>query len=288
MIINRPGASFVYKGVKYVVGEEIIGTDQSEYRNLIGYITEIRDGEDKETENDTPDIYCSFEPPVSPYDIAELEKTFSGLYDEPKKLEDIILDMVIMAPEMIIPTRELNSREHTVTVYIVQQDWAVDGEEDTTNDVFLDYRAAKQKFHCLLQEEAEQGCISDWCGRDCFICDSDRDHYEAYLEGEYMLNHYVLTITSQVLPLPTPIFKRIGSAYIEIRQKKDFAEQIAGWDGLSSLSDEQYEQLIADESIPELLQQKLGQNDAYWEAYWESVSEVAHELVQKYLKENQT
>lgn len=80
MTINRIGASFVYKGVKYVVGEEVIGTDQSEYRNLIGNITEIRDGEDKETENDTPDIYCSFDPPVSPYDIQELEKTFSDLY----------------------------------------------------------------------------------------------------------------------------------------------------------------------------------------------------------------
>ena len=45
MTINRIGASFVYKGVKYVVGEEVIGTDQSEYRNLIGNITEIRDSE---------------------------------------------------------------------------------------------------------------------------------------------------------------------------------------------------------------------------------------------------
>ena len=205
MIINRPGASFVYKGVKYVVGEEIIGTDKSEYENLIGCITEIRDGEDKETENDTPDIYCSFEPPVSPYDIEELETVFSALYDEPKKLDEIVLDMVIMAPEMIIPTRELNSCEQPVTAYIVHQDWALDGEKDAADDVFLDYRAAKQHFHGLLQEETKHGCISNWCAHDRFLCESGRDHYEAYLEGEYLLNHYDLTITSQVIPLPAPI-----------------------------------------------------------------------------------
>lgn len=147
MTINRIGASFVYKGVKYVVGEEVIGTDQSEYRNLIGNITEIRDGEDKETENDTPDIYCSFDPPVSPYDIQELEKTFSDLYGEPKKLEDIILDCVIMAPSMITPTRELKAGDHTLSVYAVQQDWSVDGERDCSTDAYLDYTKENLNEH---------------------------------------------------------------------------------------------------------------------------------------------
>lgn len=59
----------------------IIGSDQSEYAGLIGSILEIRDGDDKETENDTPDIYCSFEPPALPADIAKVEAVFSTLYD---------------------------------------------------------------------------------------------------------------------------------------------------------------------------------------------------------------
>lgn len=114
MILQNKGNEFYYEGVKYVVGEEIIGTSQSEYENLVGYITEIRDGEDKETENDTPDIYCSFEAPISPHDIKKLEDVFSDLYDQPKVLDEICLDMVIMAPAMIIPTRLLNNQNRTV------------------------------------------------------------------------------------------------------------------------------------------------------------------------------
>lgn len=101
MIINHNGAEFSYKGVTFVIGQPIVGTKQSEYEGLYGVITEIRDGKDKDTENDTPDIYCTFEPPVLPHDIERLEKRFSGLYQQSKKLEDISLDEVIMAPEMI-------------------------------------------------------------------------------------------------------------------------------------------------------------------------------------------
>jgi hypothetical protein len=57
MIINRPGAEFEYEGVKYIIGAPIIGTHESEYEGLFGRITEIRDDEDKETENETPDSY---------------------------------------------------------------------------------------------------------------------------------------------------------------------------------------------------------------------------------------
>ena len=101
MLINKSGAEFLYNGITYRVGDVIIGSDQSEYAGLIGSILEIRDGDDKETENDTPDIYCSFEPPALPADIAKVEAVFSDLYDTQKTLDDICFDMVIMAPEMI-------------------------------------------------------------------------------------------------------------------------------------------------------------------------------------------
>ena len=89
MIINRPGAEFIYDGASYKIGDRIIGTAESEYEGLYGSIFEIRDGEDKETENETPDIYCSFEEPILPHQIKKLETLFSELYREPKKLEDI-------------------------------------------------------------------------------------------------------------------------------------------------------------------------------------------------------
>ena len=128
MIINRNGAEFEYKGVSFVIGQPVVGTSQSEYEGLYGLITEIRDGEDKETENDTPDIYCSFDPPILPYDIEELEKRFSSLYQNPKKLEDISLDEVIMAPEMIKGVEDPEKCRRLLPVYTVIEDWARDWE----------------------------------------------------------------------------------------------------------------------------------------------------------------
>ena len=51
MVINEMGASLQYNGVNYVVGAPILATDQSVYQGLYGRIKEIRDGEDKETDN---------------------------------------------------------------------------------------------------------------------------------------------------------------------------------------------------------------------------------------------
>jgi len=101
MILNRTGAAFIYDDVTYRIGDSVVANAESVYHGLIGTITEIRDGADKETENDTPDIYCAFQPPVTPYEISELEERFTSLYRHPKVLEDIALDMVIMAPEML-------------------------------------------------------------------------------------------------------------------------------------------------------------------------------------------
>ena len=115
MIINRPGAEFIYDGASYKVGDRIIATAESEYEGLYGSIFEIRDGEDKETENDTPEIYCSFEEPILPHQIKRLEEIFSDLYREPKKLEDITLDFVIMSPEMVrVILPDPKPRTHTI------------------------------------------------------------------------------------------------------------------------------------------------------------------------------
>lgn len=103
MIQQEIGSVFIYEGTRYVIGEPIVGTKESEYEGLVGTIFEIRDGEDKETENETPDLYCSFQAPVLPEEIERLEKIFSDLYREPKTIDDIILDWVIMAPEMVRP-----------------------------------------------------------------------------------------------------------------------------------------------------------------------------------------
>lgn len=75
MILNRTGAEFEYEGVTYTIGGAIVGTTESEYAGLYGRINAIHDGEDKETENETPDIYCEFDPPVMPHEVKALEDT---------------------------------------------------------------------------------------------------------------------------------------------------------------------------------------------------------------------
>ena len=77
MILNKYGDTFQYDGIDYAIGDIIVATDASEYEGLVGRIIEIRDGADKDTENETPDIYCSFEVPLLAEDIKTLEETFS-------------------------------------------------------------------------------------------------------------------------------------------------------------------------------------------------------------------
>ncbi len=118
MIINECNEVFEYEGTTYSIGNPIIGTDKSEYKGLQGTIFEIRDGADKETENETPDLYCRFEPPSEPEAIRELEAVFSDLYGMPKSLDDIILDFVIMAPDMVRPYK-------TYRIPVTWESWGV-------------------------------------------------------------------------------------------------------------------------------------------------------------------
>lgn len=111
MIINKEGAAFDFEGRKYLIGQEVIATNVSGYNGLLGIITEIRDCPDKDTGNETPDIYCTFEYSELSCEISRLEKLFSDLYGEPKEIGEIGLDEVIMAPEMILPLSEI--RKHS-------------------------------------------------------------------------------------------------------------------------------------------------------------------------------
>lgn len=101
MILQENGARFCVAGKIFAVGGRVMANKESEYEGLFGTITEIRSGADRETENDTPDIYCDFEPPASEEMLRELEARFSGLYGETKTIDDISLDCVIMSPDML-------------------------------------------------------------------------------------------------------------------------------------------------------------------------------------------
>ena len=58
MTKKQPGETFQYENILYSIGGWIQCTEGSDYAGLSGVIMEIRDGEDRETDNPAPDIYC--------------------------------------------------------------------------------------------------------------------------------------------------------------------------------------------------------------------------------------
>ena len=58
MVIKHTGAAYQYEGMTFAIGQRIYANGQSDWEGLFGVITEIRTDGDKETENETADIYC--------------------------------------------------------------------------------------------------------------------------------------------------------------------------------------------------------------------------------------
>lgn len=278
MVIDRIGAAFFYEGKKYVVGEQIVANDASEYEGLFGRILEIRDGEDKETENYAPDIYCEFEEPVLKSDIWSLEQRMSGLYGERKTLEDISLDLVIMAPDMISTIAEIENNSPTAEIYILTEDWAVNDNYGHSTGAFTSLEMARLSMRQMLTKEKQEGCIPVWEDEADFVEDESSMSYSAYREGFWCESHYELTIQKLDIRM-SPSFLREAADQYDIQTKQnDFVEQTESWEDLNNLPDEAVYNLRHSKEISPRVQNKLNKNDAYWEAYWESFSEVAHEM----------
>ena len=72
MLLQENRTRFCVDEKVFTVGGRVMANDASEYAGLCGTVAEIRSGADRETENDTPDIYCDFEPPASEEMLREL------------------------------------------------------------------------------------------------------------------------------------------------------------------------------------------------------------------------
>lgn len=213
MILNKEGDVFEYEGIKYTIGEFIYANKNSDYEGLFGVIKEIRDGDDKDTENETPDIYCSFENPVIPHDVEEIERRFSKLYGEEKKLEDIALDEVIMAPEHISVVHTRQTQTDTQKVFLLLEDWATDDDESGVNiDVYATLEDALLNLRLKVREEYDSGLIAMWLNNSDeedndeesedeaeeedgkLVIESCADSFEAYVSGWYSSSHYFVSI----------------------------------------------------------------------------------------------
>lgn len=259
----------------------IIGSDQSEYAGLIGSIFEIRDGSDKETENDTPDIYCSFDPPVLPTDIAKVEAVFSDLYGTQKILDDICFDMVIMAPEMItVPGQSKKS----IKLYILSEDWAANGGTGHSSSIYSDPLEARARLNEALGNEIDSGCLSDWINTPEYRTETSENSYEGWLDGFYCESHYAISLEERNVVLTPSVIGDVGRDYLDASRYEDFACQVEQWEEISELSEEDYQRYLADVRIPNMIDKGL--SDTYWECYWEAVSETAHTLLREYMDRN--
>ena len=63
--MNNTTTELQWGDVIFKPGQRVRTTDASDYARLEGVILEIHTGEDKETDNLTPDIHCCFDFPES-------------------------------------------------------------------------------------------------------------------------------------------------------------------------------------------------------------------------------
>ena len=205
MIVNRPNQKYEHLGVTYAIGAAVMATEASEYRGLYGTITEIRDGSDRETENDTPDIYCCFEPPLFPKEIQELERCFTELYQSPKKLDEITLDMVIMAPEMVRVISADPKECKACELYLLTTHCTTNLDSSSFTELYADYDAGRFALLQSVREEQQDGCVKDWAEKDALEEECCTDFYEAWHRDEYSEKHFTASIEKLSLTLPQRI-----------------------------------------------------------------------------------
>ena len=207
MIINKEGMRYTYGGTTYTIGAAVVATEKSAYQGLYGIITEIRDGADRETENDTPDIYCCFEPPLFQEEIQELEQRFTELYQSPKKLDEITLDMVIMAPEMVRVISPDPSVCKTCKVYLLTMQFTTSWDSGCITEMYADYDMARFAMLKGIREEQAEGCVKDWAEKDALEEEYCTDFYEAWHRDEYSEKHFTASIEKLSLTLPQRIIE---------------------------------------------------------------------------------
>ena len=205
------------------------------------------------------------------------------MYKAPKKLDDITLDSVIMAPDMIKSlTEKTDGRK--ITIYSLEEDWAYDDDYGHTTEIFLDYMLAKKKLCEKIKNEKEDGSVERWLDDDELIEDYGNDYYEAYLDGYYSSSHYLVDITSHSVSVNDSVVSDFANAYISKSRVEDFVSQIEQWDEVEKMTDKQYNAMITDKDLPDRIRTALSKNDTYWEAYWQSISELAFRMVEEYSK----
>lgn len=283
MILKNKGDIFQYAGTTYVVGERVVATSGSAYEGMIGTILQICDGKDKETDNYTPDIYCSFDEPILKAHKKKAMERLSKLWDGVIELEDANVAQAVMAPGMIIPLDRFLESKRSIVVYALIEESCANCNTDVSVQLFADKETALQQLEINLKKEFEGGML-DTDLSEGYVFEESEDSYECYLDGFAAEWRYYIHVEEQKLVLTDNSLKAIGKLDTERKYFEEFEDQICCWDELSEFTEEEYQLLITNPEIPMRIKEELDANSSYWERYQESVCDVAHKLIDEVLK----
>lgn len=273
MIYNKNGDMFFYEDKMFIIGEEVFASE-SDYAGLLGKITEIRTGDDKDTENEGPDIYCSFRTPIFRQDAEFVRKMKFGN-------EELSLDLVIMAPEMLTPTRYVGDGLPTVTVYAVVEDCMIDGEDHDDTRLYSDKKHAEIVIRQSIEKERESGCIAGWRYSPLLVEEQYDDlYFTAYYKNEYCFNHYTVYLREMELSLANPLMETLFPLCLAMKYREDIAEQIESW----NIPEVVKRTSINDPNLYYRVQSALSDKEYYKVEYSEAISEVAHKLTAEHAK----
>lgn len=192
MIYNTKNQKFEHEGKTFIIGETIYAIE-SVYRGLVGVIKEIRTDLDMETDNPAPEIICDFYTPVLSIDIDRLKQDLDSTY---------ALDNIIMAPSMLIPTRNIGTSKNPCkqTAYLVVEEWNYNGEGFSTEiNVFSNKTSALMHLRTVLANEANHGIISAFQEDNAVVVDEYDYYYEIYIDGDYCNNHFFIHIVDKTI-----------------------------------------------------------------------------------------
>lgn len=272
MIFTRIGSGIIYNGTLYAVGMKVAAVSESDYAGLYGVINEIRTGEDRETENDAPDIECCFDPPMLKEEVTALEARFSALYQQPKTVDELALDMVIMTPEELKPIDSLPNA--AISIYVVMNEWEDDDGPGHSESYFTDYDAAKRQFNDDLLEDHTNGVYAYWHDEPDFTEESEPDFYCCKMENSHTYHHFALRIEKQQLPLSPAFTAEVAKHHASHTHLANLCSLLPKDSILPAPAGEL-------ENLKQKLAKALDQSEPCSDAYWETLQPLVDELKEK-------
>ena len=197
------------------------------------------------------------------------------------RVEDLGLEVAILAPEMLTPLAVPEQAYPQGTLYVVVSHWATDGEFGSYEAPFTNLMDAQRQFHDDLKNELESGCIEKWREKSQFAEEETAESYECYLDGEYCENHFYLSIEKRPLPLAPEFIRTVAAAYEDECAREDFLDKAQALPEYLALTEDQKKQLLHNADIKGRISHYLDLCDTYWECYWDAVSKAAQDILQE-------